>query len=142
MEALVAEDDAVKADTTEELAVKMVVTSVDNLVATIANRNKHFHDQTDDEWGTTAATLTPIEQAPYYSYKYGSYVMGTIAGLAVDTNMQVVKEDGSVIENLYAIGELMFGNVFNTWYPMSSTAITTCISGGQLAAEHAVLTIK
>ena len=51
--------------------------------------------------------------------------MGTIAGLAIDTNMQVVKEDGFGIENLYAIGEQMFGNVFNTWYPMSGTAITT-----------------
>lgn len=141
LEQLVAEGDAVKADTLEELAVKMGITSVENFMATIENHNKHYHEKTDDEWGTAASALTPIEQGPFYGFGHASYVMGTIAGLAVNTNMQVVKEDGAAVENLYAIGELMFGNMFNTLYPMSGTAITTCISGGQIASDHAVATM-
>ena len=67
--------------------------------------------------------------------------MGTITGLEVNTDMQVIREDGTTIENLYATGELMFGNVFNEVYPMSGTALTTCISSDQIASDHAVQTM-
>jgi fumarate reductase flavoprotein subunit len=140
LERLTADGDAFKADTLEELAAKMGI-DVDNFMVTIETHNKHYHEQTNDEWGTEASTLVPIEKGPFYGFKYASYVMGTIAGLAVNTDLQIVREDGSAVENLYAIGELMYGNMFNTLYPMSGTALTICISGGQIAATHAVETM-
>ena len=140
LEALVADGDAWKADTLEELAQMMGI-NAENLIATIDNHNKHYDEQTDDEWTTPAAALIPIKEGPFYGYRKSSFVMGTITGLEVNTDMQVIREDGTAIENLYATGELMFGNIFNEVYPMSGTALTTCISSGQIASDHAVQTM-
>lgn len=136
LEELVADGDAYKADTIEELAVLLGV-NPEKLAATVATHNAHFDNQTDDELSTPAAALSPITKAPYYGYVRRSVVMGTITALDVNTDMQVLREDGTAIENLYAAGELIFGNIFNNVYPMSGTAITVCISSGQLAAQAA-----
>ena len=88
-------------------------------------------------WNTAPETMIPITSAPCYCLRRQSVIMGTIAGLKINSNMEVVKENGDPVGNLYATGELIFGNLFNDVYPMSGTAIGTCISTGQLASDHA-----
>lgn len=141
LEALAAQGSITKADTLAELA-EISGINADELEKTIAAHNQHVIDQTDDEWGTPAAALQPIDAAPYYCVPRRSVVMGTVTGLEVNTDMQVLREDGTAIDNLYATGEMIFGNMFNMIYPMSGTAIGTCISSGQLAALHACANLK
>lgn len=140
IEKLVETGEAVKADTIAELAAQLGM-DADRLNATIDNHNRHFDEQTTDEWTTAASALIPIKEGPFYAYRMRPTVMGTITGLAVNDEMQVMTESGQPIANLYAIGELMFGNIFNDVYPMSGTALTMCITGGMVSAEHAVANI-
>lgn len=75
-----------------------------------------------------------IEEAPFYGEVHVSGMIGTITGLGIDENMHVLHEDGSEIANLYAIGELTYGDWFNGNYPMSGTGLGGCVSGGRIAA--------
>ena len=136
MPALVEQGSAYCGETLDELADVLGV-DAENLKATVALHNQHVENNETDEWGTEAGTMTKIGDGPYYAYCMVSTVMGTITGLKVDEQMHVVKDDGLPVENLYAVGELMFGNVFNDLYPISGTALTICISSGQLAAQDA-----
>ncbi|WP_157219091.1 FAD-dependent oxidoreductase [Flavisphingomonas formosensis] len=48
-----------------------------------------------------------LESGPFYAIRMqGSSISGAV-GLAVDDALRVIRKDGSVIENLYAIGELL-----------------------------------
>ena len=69
-------------------------------------------------------------------------MIGTSTGLAVDEKMHVITEDGQAIENLYATGELIYGNWFEGGYPMSGTGLGGCVSSGRIAAADAVESIK
>ncbi|MBQ6565351.1 MAG: FAD-dependent oxidoreductase [Clostridia bacterium] len=141
LEQMVTEGYAVKADSLEKLAEKAGL-PVDNLLMTVQQHNRHIATGTPDAWTSDPASMIPFNQAPYYCLRRQSVIMGTVAGLKINENMEVVKENGEPIGNLYATGELIFGNLFNNVYPMSGTAITTCISSGQLAAEHAAAALK
>ena len=41
----------------------------------------------------------------YYAVPCTSWCYGTVGGLDVDVNMNVLKEDGTPIENLFAVGQ-------------------------------------
>jgi len=48
--------------------------------------------------------LAPIDQAPYYAVRLSLGDFGTHGGLLVNENAQVLKEDNTVLEGLYATG--------------------------------------
>lgn len=68
-------------------------------------------------------------------------MIGTITGLAVDDKMHVIDPDGQPIANLYAVGELIYGNWFEGGYPMSGTGLGGCVSSGRIAAADATATL-
>ena len=141
LESAVERGEAYKADTLEELAA-LIGVDADGLIATVKAHNQHVADGTTDEFNTNVSAMLPLATAPYYAQQRTAAVMGTIAGVSVDNTMKVLKEDGTPIENLYAAGELMFGNVLNKHYPMCGTAIGLAITGGRIAAQDAVETIE
>ena len=141
MPELVKQGCAYSGETLDDLAAVLGV-DAENLKATVKTHNEHVKNHETDEWGTEADTMTLIGDGPYYAYCMVSTLMGTITGLKVDDTMHVVRQDGTPVENLYATGELIFGNMFNDLYPMSGTALTLCISSGQLAAQDAVNELK
>ncbi|MBQ1491398.1 MAG: FAD-binding protein, partial [Blautia sp.] len=51
------------------------------------------------------ATTLGEAQGPFYAVACTSYSYGTVGGLDVDVNMNVLREDGTPIENLYAVGQ-------------------------------------
>lgn len=141
MEAYVAAGKAVKADTIEELAEKIKV-DPQELVRSVEEHNWYCDLGINDRWGTAAEALQPIHTAPYYAMRETASVMGTITGLKVDTDMRVLNANDEPIPNLYAVGELIFGNYFNGYYPMSGTAIGTAMTSGRFAGQHAAESIR
>ena len=69
-------------------------------------------------------------------------MIGTITGLAVDESMHVITSEGKVIENLFAAGELIYGNWFEGGYPMSGTGLGGCVSSGRIAAQTAITEVN
>ena len=136
LDALVERGIMVKADTVEELAEKIGIDPA-ALARTVEEHNWYYDLKINDAWGTAASALQEIRKAPYYAARLTPCVMGTVAGLEVNETMQVVDEEGNPIPNLYAAGELIFGNVFNQIYPMAGTGIGIALSSGSIAGISA-----
>ena len=67
--------------------------------------------------------------------------IGSIPGLKVDSTCHVLNSAGEAVENLYAAGMVMFGNVFNVAYPSSGTGVGVSHYTGAIAARDAVAAI-
>ncbi len=106
------------ADSVEELADKVGLDKA-SLTETIDNMNEYARTGEDKEFqrGSFAYDryygdptvepnncLAPMDKAPYYAVRLYLGDFGTSGGLATNTNGQVLKEDGDVIEGLYATG--------------------------------------
>ncbi len=60
--------------------------------------------------------LAPLDKAPYYAVKIQMGDLGSYAGLKVNDRSEVMKEDGSAIPGLYAVGTAAV-SVFGGGYP-------------------------
>lgn len=91
------------ADTLEELAERLGLYAP-NVTAAVENWNALCAAGVDEEYHYDPAWLVPVQDGPFYGMKVGGTLLSTLAGLAVNTNMQVLREDGSTIPGLYATG--------------------------------------
>lgn len=126
-----------KADTIEELAEQMGV-NVETLMKTVEKYNEQCASGNGDDFNTPLDEMCPLLVGPFYGEVHEAGMIGTITGLAVDASMHVITEDGSVISNLFAAGELIYGNWFEGGYPMSGTGLGGCVSSGRIAAQTAI----
>ena len=68
---------------------------------------------------------------------YGQMVYGTVGGLIVNENAQVLDQDDVVIENLYAVGELTCVQVLDTYHFSAGENISWNLYSGRIAGTHA-----
>lgn len=80
--------------------------------------------------------LAPLGKAPYYAVKLILSDLGTCGGVVADRDARVLREDGSVIEGLYAIGNTA-ANAFGATYPGAGATIGQGLVFGYIAARHA-----
>ncbi|MGV0791899.1 3-ketosteroid-delta-1-dehydrogenase, partial [Mycolicibacterium sp. XJ1819] len=80
--------------------------------------------------------LRALDKAPYYAVKMVLSDLGTCGGLRADDRARVVREDGSVIDGLYAIGNTA-ANAFGASYPGAGATIAQGLVFGYIAARHA-----
>lgn len=127
---------AVKAETIEELAA-LIGAPVENLQATFDAYNAAGDN---DEFGKPAAYNKGIH-APYYALFNQPMRTTTIGGLSITTDAEVLKEDGSVVEGLYAAGELANKNFYGTIYTCG-TAFGHAVIYGRIAGASAAANLK
>ena len=94
-----------KADSVKDLAEKMKV-NVAGLQETVDAYNKAQAGKGPDALGRKHMPL-PIAKAPFYAVEIRSWGLTSYAGIAVNENLEVIKQDGKPIGNLYAAGELL-----------------------------------
>lgn len=139
-----------KADTLRELAVASGI-DPDGLVRTVerfnefarSGRDLDFH-RGDSAYDRSYADpsvkpnpcLAPIERPPFYSAKIYPGDLGTKGGVVTDEWAQVLREDGSVIDGLYAAGNTAASVMGNT-YPGGGSTLGPAMTFGYLAAKHA-----
>ena len=101
-------------------------------------------DELFADYGVDAATAAAtcesfgVTDGPYYGMTIRPLFIGSIPGLLVDGDCRVLNADGEPIENLTAAGELIFANLFQSYYPSSGTGIGMSTYSGSLAAKTAV----
>ncbi len=83
--------------------------------------------------------LGPLEKAPFYGVKIYPGELGTKGGVAVDARARALREDGSVIEGLYAIGNCS-SPVTGSTYPASGSTLAPAmvfgfVAGGDVASR-------
>jgi fumarate reductase flavoprotein subunit len=93
-----------RAETLAELARAAGVDAA-GLAATVAAYNQ-AQKTGKDELGRQHMPL-PIARPPFYAVRLQSWLLATFAGLAVDAQLRVIRQDGTPIPNLYAAGELL-----------------------------------
>lgn len=82
------------------------------------------------------ACLAPLSEAPYYGIEIYPGDIGTKGGLRTDEHARVLRNDGAVIDGLYAIGNCA-ASVTGRYYPGAGATLGPAMTFGFLAAEHA-----
>ncbi|MFR5601370.1 MAG: FAD-binding protein [Lachnospiraceae bacterium] len=119
----------IEGNTIEELAEKMEV-PVENLVATVEKYQKAVETGVDEEFGRTNNLSIDFTNAPFYAVKTRPGLQVSLGGIAVNSDMQILKEDGTAFDNLYAVGECANDGL----YGGAPTNIN--ITFGKMTAEH------
>lgn len=118
----------IKADTLEELAEMMGVDAA-TFVETINGYNALAEGKQTDEFGATPERPLAAE-GPYYASQIESAVHMTKGGVVANEKAQVLHEDGTVVDGLYAAGEV-------TWQSggYSQAVVFGRVSGAEAAKE-------
>lgn len=137
-----------KANTVRELAEQLGI-DADNLEKTVANMNQYARDGKDPEFqrGDSAydryygdprfepnPCLGAIDEAPFYAIRLDAGDFGTQGGLATNPNAQVMREDGSWIEGLYAVGNCSAAVL--PPYPGPGSTLGPAMTFAYQAAKH------
>lgn len=135
--------------TVEGLAAKIGVPA-DALSATIERFNAAARRGRDDDFqrGDSAydryygdptlpnPCLNELVKAPYHAAKLVPGDLGTKGGLLTDEHGRVLKEDGSVVGGLYAVGNAS-ASVMGNEYAGAGATIGPSLTFGWVAARHA-----
>ena len=78
----------------------------------------------------------PIEVPPFYGYPLRPGITFTYLGLAVDDCARVRMADGHVVDNLFAAGEIMSGNILSSGY-LGGFGLTIGTVFGRIAGSRA-----
>lgn len=140
-----------KADSLEELAdmIQMDSTALDATVQRFngfaaKNHDDDFNrgDRAYDRWlGDTFhdknAALGEISEGPFYAVPVLPGDVGTYGGVVTDSHARVLREDGSVIQGLYATG-VSTASVMGRVYPGAGSSVGPSFVWGYVAARDAV----
>ncbi|WP_433212606.1 FAD-binding protein [Microtetraspora malaysiensis] len=77
-----------------------------------------------------------IDRAPFYAFRVEAGDLGTKGGLVCDEHSRVLREDGTVIDGLYATGNTS-ASVMGNEYAGPGATIGPSIVFGYIAARHA-----
>ncbi len=130
-----------QADTLEELAEMLGFEGKfkENFLASVARYNELCAEGVDKDFGKQKKDLTPVVQGPFYGICIGSWLLATMNGVRVNTNLEAIDENGDALGGLYVVGNDM-GGFFSNSYPQmfGGTAHGKTVCFARLAALHAV----
>ncbi len=121
-----------KANSVQELAQAAGI-SADGLATTI-NQYNQGQAEGKDALGREHLPL-PIVKPPFYAIQTQGWFLTGFAGIAVDDQLRVVREDRSPIPNLYAAGELLGGGAFMGRSYCGGMFVTPALTFGRLLGQ-------
>lgn len=139
-----------KADTLADLATRIDVDPA-RLAMTVERFNGFARSGVDQDFGRGNSAydryygdpsvrpnpnLGPIEKGPFTAIRVVPGDLGTKGGLVTDEHARVLRDDGSVIEGLYAAGNNS-ASVMGRTYPGPGSTLGPAAVFGHLAALHA-----
>lgn len=122
-------------NTLEELANKAGI-DAEGLKATVARYNELVAAGKDTDFEKDEVEL-PIAKAPFYCVPLSPTLHHTMGGVKINTEAQVLREDGSVIPGLYAAGEVTGG--IHGSNRVGGNALTDGVVFGRIAGRNAAL---
>ncbi|MHA6513322.1 FAD-binding protein [Tessaracoccus sp. Z1128] len=146
---LAAEGSMAKADTVELLARRIRMEPA-KLRATVDRFNAFARAGVDDDFGRGKSAydryygdpsvipnpnLGPLEKGPFTAYRVVIGDLGTKGGVLTDEHARALREDGSVIEGLYAAGNNS-ASVMGRTYPGPGSTIGPAAVFGLRGARH------
>ena len=138
-----------KADSLDALAAQIGVDGA-GLQATVARVNEYARTGVDADFQRGGNVfdryygdcnikpnpcLAPLRKGPFYAMRLDAGDIGTKGGLLTNEHAQVVREDGTPIPGLYAIGNCS-ASVMGTSYPGAGGTLGPAMTFGYVAARH------
>ncbi len=120
-------------DTLEE-AAEAAGLDAETVQKTVDQFNEYVDAEEDPEFGRTEFN-GKVEEGPFAVVKMENHYHLTFGGLVINTDAQVLDEDGQVIANLYAAGDVTSG--FEGAAHQSGDCLTTVLYYGKVAGEQA-----
>lgn len=111
--------------------------SPETLEATVSRYNQMCENNVDEDYSKPATHLRAIGEGPYYMIQMLPGACDTLGGVKTNYDQRVVREDGSAIEGLFAVGAMTNGVYYNQSY-FSGSQLTFASTTGKLAAEKAL----
>ena len=131
METLVSLGRIYKADTLAGLEEQLGMPA-GSLEKTVAEYNQMVADKNDPVFGRKLFA-DPIEVGPFYATPRAPSIHHTMGGLYINTDAQVMSEDGTPIAGLYAAGEVT-GGVHGS-NRLGGNATADVLTYGRIAAK-------
>ena len=119
--------------TYEELAEQIGVDGA-ALAETMNTWNGYVEAKNDPDFGRTSFA-NKLDTAPYYAIKVTAGVHHTMGGLKINTNTEVLNENGEIIPGLFAAGEVT-GGVHGA-NRLGGTAVSDFVVFGRIAGAAA-----
>lgn len=135
------QDNFFKFDTLEELADGLGINK-ENLLKTVEEYNKMCNgSQAGYDWQFTKdhRFLKPLVEGPFYAARHFPSGYGSLGGIEVNENMQVLDDSLNPIPGLYACGNdtaTVFADSYCFYNPGST--MSYAINSGRIAAKEAV----
>ena len=124
-----------------ELAANMGI-DAESLEKTLADYNASCENGADPVYGKASKYMKSLGDGTLYAVKARPVSLGGIGGVLVNSNLQVIKDDGTVIKGLYAAGNDV-AEMFNNSYPLvEGVTMMNALSGGRICGEEAALYAK
>lgn len=122
-----------RAPTLEALADKAGIAR-DGLIRSVDSYNRAVAARAD-RLGRLHLPRT-LRQPPFYAIRQQGCTISSAAGLAVDGELRLIRADGSVIDGLYAIGELLGAGQTMGKAACGGMMITPALTFGRLLGER------
>ncbi len=104
-----------EANTPEELATKLNIPA-DTFAATVKRYNELAAKGTDEDFYKDSYRLLPLAKAPYMGIRLTGWLLCTLDGIRIDTQMRPCDANNVPFEGLYVIGDSS-GSYFAHTYP-------------------------
>jgi fumarate reductase flavoprotein subunit len=126
------------AEKIEKLA-DMINIDTDKLSVTIERYNEFCHKGHDEQFAKNPKFLHPVKTPKFYAIRACPTLVGTVGGIKINSNTEVLSKNDEVIPGLYAAGNCAGGMYGDTYDAVTSgLTISFAVSSGRIAAEHAL----
>lgn len=130
-----------KGNSVKELAENMGV-DAETLEKTLADYNASCEKGVDPVYGKASKYMKSLGDGVLYAVKARPVSLGGIGGVLVNSNLQVIKDDGTVIKGLYAAGNDV-AEMYNNSYPLvEGVSMMNALTGGRICGEEAANYVK
>ena len=128
----------IEGDTISELAEEVGIDAA-NLEDTLDRYNDFVADDEDPDYNRSNLAAE-LDEAPYYAIEVAPAVHHTMGGVEITPEAEILAEDGSQIEGLYAAGETTGGVHGNN--RLGGNALADIVVFGRIAGTNAAESIK
>jgi len=126
------------ADSIEALAGQIDVNPT-VLKATIGEYNTFCQQGHDDLFAKDRQYLRPIKEPKFYAVRCVTMTLGTLGGININHNTEVLDKENNIIPGLYAAGNDasgMFGDSYNIY--LSGGTLGFAVNSGRIAGKNAL----
>lgn len=134
IEKYIEEGTIIKADSIEELAEKL---GMSNLTETVARYNELCEKGEDTDHFKSAKYLDKLEGTVYAVKITPSVFLGTLGGIEINSDCEVLDNNGKAIEGLYAAGAETNGAYGNSYVFFEGGTLGYAYGTGRIAGQSA-----